>query len=182
MTKSIGAIEFRSIGIGIDVSNKMVKKSSVEICFLKSICVGKYLIIVNGDVAEVEEAINFGVKEGNDYVADSFIINAVHIDIINALKNRYDSRDINDAVGVVETTKVCAGLKALDKTLKSSNLALVKIQLAFAIGGKLVYIVSGDFASVEYGINEGIDAINSNDIVSTSIIPSLHSEMVKNLL
>ncbi|MDO7203366.1 BMC domain-containing protein [Paraclostridium bifermentans] len=55
----------------------------------------------------------------------------------------------------METSKVCAGLRALDKTLKSSDTTIIKLQLSFAIGGKLVYIVCGSLSSVNYGIDEG---------------------------
>ncbi|WP_254171498.1 BMC domain-containing protein, partial [Clostridioides difficile] len=42
------AIEFKSIAKGIEVSNEMIKKSSVDVLYLKSICPGKFLIIVGG--------------------------------------------------------------------------------------------------------------------------------------
>ena len=155
MSKSIGAIEFRSISKGIEVSNEIVKKSSVNICFLKSICIGKFLIIISGDVSEVEEAIKYGLSLGGNNIIDSFIVNAVEEEIINGLKNRYTSKEVNSAIGVMETTKVCSGIKALDKTLKSSDVRLVKLQLATFLGGKLVYIITGDLSSVEYALNEG---------------------------
>ena len=37
MKKSIGALEFRSISKGIEVSNEVVKKAFVEVSYLKSI-------------------------------------------------------------------------------------------------------------------------------------------------
>ena len=56
MKKSIGALEFRSISKGIEVSNEVVKKAFVEVSYLKSICPGKFFLIVNGDAGEVKEA------------------------------------------------------------------------------------------------------------------------------
>ena len=49
MNKSIGALEFRSISKGIEVSNEIVKKANVEIIYFKTICPGKFLVIVTGD-------------------------------------------------------------------------------------------------------------------------------------
>ena len=45
MKKSIGALEFRSISKGIEVSNEVVKKAFVEVSYLKSICPGKFFLI-----------------------------------------------------------------------------------------------------------------------------------------
>ncbi len=38
------------------------------------------------DAGEVKEAIEFGEKLGEKYLVGSFIINSIHHDIINALK------------------------------------------------------------------------------------------------
>ncbi|MGL5558415.1 MAG: BMC domain-containing protein, partial [Paraclostridium dentum] len=82
MNKSIGSIEFRSIAKGIEVSNEMVKKSYVDILYLKSICPGKFIIIISGDVGEVNTAIEYGLSISQGFVVDSFVINAVHESII----------------------------------------------------------------------------------------------------
>ena len=177
MKKSIGALEFRSISKGIEVSNEVVKKAFVEVSYLKSICPGKFFLIVNGDAGEVKEAIEFGEKLGEKYLVGSFIINSIHHDIINAQKNIEDK-----AIGIMETGKVSSGILALDKTLKSSEVNLVKLQLAFGIGGKLVYIVSGDLSSVENGMREGQAILQEKDIINVSIIPFVHSEIAKNLI
>lgn len=181
MSKSMCAIEFRSISKGIEVSNEMVKKAFVEVVYLKSICPGKFLAILSGNEEEVKEAIEYGIRIGSSFIVDRFIINAIHLDIIKGLKNKYSSKDINGAIGIVETSKVCSGIIALNKTLKSSEVILVKLQLAFGIGGKLVYIISGDLSSVENGVKAGEEILNPKDIVNTSIIPYPHEEIVKNL-
>ena len=69
----------------------------------------------------------------------------------------------------------------LDKTLKSSNVSLTKLQLSFAIGGKLVYIVSGELSNIEYGINMAKTIVNSKNIINISIIPNVDKQIIKNL-
>ncbi|MGL5244263.1 MAG: BMC domain-containing protein, partial [Sarcina sp.] len=91
MSKSIGALEFRSISKGIKISDEILKRAFVKITYMKSICVGKFLIIVSGDTGEVKEAIEYGKEIGIKHIIDSFIINSVHKDIIHALKNKYTS-------------------------------------------------------------------------------------------
>lgn len=182
MNKSIGAIEFKSIAKGIEVSNEMVKKSFVEVLYLKSICPGKFLIIISGETSYVNDCIEYGISLGNKYIVDSFIINNISEEIINGLKHKYQKLDNIKSVGVVETNKVCAGIKMLDKTLKSGDVVLLKLQLSFAIAGKLVYIVGGDLGSLEYAIEESKSVVKDKDIIYTTIIPSVDSEVIKNLI
>lgn len=182
MNKSIGALEFRSISKGIEVSNEIIKKSEVEIIFFKTICPGKFLVIVTGDEGEVDEAIMYGETIGEGTIVDSFRVHAVSTPIIEAFRNKYSSKEVAGALGIMETSKVCAGIKALDKALKSSDIKLVKMQLAFGIGGKLVYIVTGTLSSIEYGLREGKEVLTKSEHANISIIPSPSRDMTKHLL
>lgn len=182
MNKSIGSIEFRSIAKGIEVSNEMVKKSYVDILYLKSICPGKFIIIISGDTGEVNTAIEYGLSISQGFVVDSFVINSVHESIISALKNKYESITEVNCIGVMETSKVCAGLKALDKTLKSSDTTIIKLQLSFAIGGKLVYIVCGSLSSVNYGIDEGKKELKDKDVIQALVMPHVDEKIIKHLI
>ena len=170
---SIGSIEFRSICKGIEVSNEMVKRNGVDVSYAKSICPGKFLIIFSGDTSDVEDAVKLGLELGDKFVVDHFVINRVHDQIVNALKNKYETKDIDGkAVGVVETNKVCSGIRALDKSLKSGDVNLIKLQIAFAIGGKVVYMVSGSVSSIEHSIDSALEILEPRDVVMTSVIPS----------
>jgi PduT-like ethanolamine utilization protein len=182
MSKSIGAIEFRNIAKGLEVSNEIVKKAYVDILYLKSICPGKFIIIISGDTGEVNTAVDYGISMSEGFMVDSFVINAVHESIIDGLKNKYKHTEDISSIGIMETNKVCAGLKALDKTLKSSDVNLIKLQLSFAIGGKLVYIVSGSLSSINYGIDEAKNILKVKEIVCTSVIPSVDEKIRKNLI
>ena len=182
MSKSIGAIEFKSIAKGIEVSNEIIKKFSVEVLYLKSICPGKFLIIVSGQTSYVNECIDYGLEFGNGYIVDSFVINAIAQEIIYGFKNKYEKLDNINSIGVVETNKVCAGIKMLDKTLKFGDVSLVKLQMSFAIGGKLVYIVSGDLSSLQYALEESKATVKEKEIIYITIIPSVDEKIIKSLI
>ncbi|MBY2477992.1 BMC domain-containing protein [Clostridioides difficile] len=182
MNKSIGAIEFKSIAKGIEVSNEMVKKSSVDVLYLKSICPGKFLIIVGGETSYVNECINYGMELGERYIVDNFVINSISQEILNGFKNKYQALDNIVSIGVVESSKVCAGIKMLDKTLKSGDLVLIKLQLSFAIGGKLVYIVSGDLSSLEYALKESENVVKEKEIIYKTVISSVDSQIITSLI
>lgn len=180
MNKSIGSLEFRSIAQGIEIGDKIVKKSPVDLLFFKTICPGKFLVIISGNEDSVKDAIEYGVELGQKSIVDSFVINAVHESIIKALKTKCTVKN-KSSIGVMETSNVCTGLKALDKALKGSNVEILKLQLAFGIGGKLLYIISGEVSDVEYGMELSREAIDSKKIISTSIIPSPDELIISSL-
>ena len=182
MNKSIGALEFRSISKGIAVSNEIVKKANVEIIYFKTICPGKFLVVVTGDEGEVNEAIDHGVILTGSALVDSFKVHAVSTPIIQAFKNKYDSKEVVGALGIMETNKVCAGIKALDIALKSSDVKLIKMHLAFGIGGKLVYVVTGTLSSIEHGLLQGREKLGKNEHVNFETIPSPSLDMIKHLV
>ena len=174
MNKSIGAIEFKSIAKGIEVSNEMIKKSSVDVLYLKSICPGKFLIIVGGETSYINECVDYGIKLGEGYIVDNFVINAISQEILDGFKNKYQKLDSIVSIG--------AGIKMLDKTLKSGDLVLVKLQLSFAIGGKLVYIVAGDLSSLEYALKESENVVREKEVIYKTVMPSVDSQIIKSLI
>ena len=182
MNKSIGALEFRSISKGIAVSNEIVKKANVEIIYFKTICPGKFLVVVTGDEGEVNEAIDYGEILTGSALVDSFKVHAVSTPIIQAFKNKYDSKEVAGALGIMETNKVCAGIKALDIALKSSDVKLIKMHLAFGIGGKLVYVVTGTLSSVEYGLSQGKEKLDKKEHANCEVIPSPSPDMIRHLV
>lgn len=182
MNKSIGSLEFKSICKGIEVSNEILKAHDIEILYFKSICPGKFIVVFSGDAENVKQAVEQGKLISGKYLVESFTINRVHNQIVEGLKAKYSNREIDGlCFGVMETTKVCSGIKALDVALKSSEVNLFKIQLAFAIGGKLVFIISGSVSSVENAILNARNSIPENEIVNTSVMPFVEKALMEKL-
>lgn len=180
MSKSIGAVEFRSISKGIEAADAMVKAAEVDVLYFKTICPGRFLVILSGDVGAIKSAVEEGLLVGNGYIVDSFTINGVHEEIVQALKKK-SSIKIEGAIGIMETSSICSGIEALDKSLKGGAVNLVKLQLAAGIGGKLIYIISGSLSDVEYAMKVAEEMIDKKRIVNVSIIPSPDELIIKYL-
>lgn len=182
MNKSIGALEFRSISKGIEISDQIVKKANIEILYCKTICPGKFLVIVTGDEGAVDEAIDYGAEKAEKTLVDRFKLHAVSPVIIDAFKNKYEKKEIVDAIGIIETNKVCTGIVALDRVLKASDVKLVKMQMALCISGKLVFTVTGAVSSIEYGFLEAKMVLSAHEYANAAIIPSPSKEIKKYLV
>ena len=62
--RAIGAIELSSIGIGYQIEDEMLKAASVDVLIARTICSGKYLIVLGGSVSDVEASIAAGLTGG----------------------------------------------------------------------------------------------------------------------
>jgi microcompartment protein CcmL/EutN len=83
--KSIGALELSSIGMGFVVEDEMLKAASVELLIARTICSGKYLIVIGGTVSDVQASIDAGLKRGDEAIIDSMVIPNVHDAVFPAL-------------------------------------------------------------------------------------------------
>lgn len=182
MNKSIGALEFISISRGMYVADAVVKKAEVEIIYFRTICPGKFLIIVSGNEGEVDTAIDYGVSIGGKTLFDNFKVHAVSPSIIEGIRGKYEPIEKLDAVGIVETRMVCTGIKALDIVLKSADVKILRIYLAFTIGGKMVFAVTGSVSSIEHGISGCKQLLSESERENIAIIPSPNRDILENLL
>ena len=85
---AVGMVEFRSITAGIDGSDQMVKAAQVDPLFFKTICPGKFVAAVTGDVAAVSAAVAAGRGKCPQEVVDWFVIANIHRDVVQALAGR----------------------------------------------------------------------------------------------
>ena len=61
MSKAIGMIEFKTTATGITAADAMVKTSDVEIVEAQTVCPGKYIAIITGDLSAVKAAVDAAV-------------------------------------------------------------------------------------------------------------------------
>jgi hypothetical protein len=64
MQPAIALLEFDSIAVGVRAGDAMVKRAPVEVTYAGTVHPGKYLVLVGGDVASVEEAYAAGLDAG----------------------------------------------------------------------------------------------------------------------
>ena len=58
MSKAIGMIEFKTVSSGIMAADAMVKTAQVEIVEAQTVCPGKYIAIVSGNLSSVKAAVD----------------------------------------------------------------------------------------------------------------------------
>ena len=102
MKKAVGFIEFKSIPIGIEATDDMLKAGNVDLMMASPLCPGKYVTIISGDVGAVQASIRNGEHIGGIYVLESHVIPNIHPDVLPAMLGAGEIED-DKALGIVET-------------------------------------------------------------------------------
>lgn len=173
----LSALEFSSIAMGINALDQMVKVAPISIIDSRTICPGKYIIVFCGDVASVEYSYNKGIEIGSKNIIDKLYLPYVHSEVVGAL-GKIKKTDNWNAIGIIETYSVISGIKAADLAAKKGGVQIIEIRLAIGFGGKSYVKMMGDLDEVTDAMNEGVDYVNSkNMLCMETIIPRPHKEI-----
>ena len=179
---AIGLLELTSIAKGIEASDFMLKASDVELLYSRSICSGKYLVMVRGDVAACQSSLNAGAEVGKDCVVDSVLIPNLSEQIFPAITQASLIEEV-EALGILEGFDVATLIESADAAVNSSKVKLLEIRIAMALGGKAFAILSGSVSAVKSAVDTGKMVLAEKGLLTNfAIIPSPKSELVKELL
>jgi microcompartment protein CcmL/EutN len=179
---SIGLIELTSIAAGFQTCDAMLKAAGVELALSRSICSGKYIVMVRGDVAAVQASVAAGVAEGKIGVIDSFVIPNVHESIFPAIAGASKVAEI-EALGILESFSVAALIEGADAAVKTANVQLIEIRLAMALGGKAFLTLTGDVAAVASAIDAGAQVLGGKGmLVNKAVIPHPRPELLNEMI
>jgi len=179
---SIGLIELGSIAAGFEVTDAMLKAADVELVVARSICSGKYMVLVRGDVAGVEAAVAAGSEAGGFSVIDTFVIPNVHASVFPALSGVTKAEHL-EALGIIESFSVASLIEGADAMAKSANVRLVEVRLAMALGGKAFASCTGSVAAVRAAVDNGAEKIAAKGLLVNKVVipnprPELQNEMI----
>ena len=116
---AIALIEFSSIATGIKSADAMVKRAPIMVIKSGTVQPGKYLVLIGGEVADVEESLDAGKGTGASAIVDIVYLPHVHLQVVEALSGGRVP-DLEDALGVIETTTVAAAIHAADAGIKGA--------------------------------------------------------------
>ena len=169
---AVGMVEFNSIAAGSDAADQMVKTAQVDPLFFKTICPGKFVAAVTGDVAAVSASVNAGRETHADALVDWFIIPNIHRDVIGALAGATTVSE-RGALGIIETFSAASIVVASDAAVKAADVQLLDVRVALGLGGKGYALMTGDVAAVNAAVEAGsASAAESGLLVSKVVIPS----------
>ena len=181
---SIGLIELSSVAAGYLVQDTMLKAASIQMMMARTICSGKYLIVISGDVASVQAALMAGASLAGASLIERRQISRVHPSVLAAISNAVDV-DIKSlrSIGIVETFSAASIIEVADAAVKSANVELLRIHLAMALGGKGFVLMTGDVSSVQAAVAAGAKIAGDDGmLVGKSVITAPSPELFRDYI
>ncbi len=175
---SLGIVEAKSIAAGVRILDAMVKAADVELVKASTICSGRYLVFVSGDVEAVETSVATAEESGAGLVG-SYTLSNISKQVLKTLK-QYQKSEPGQAIGVVESKTVSSGIAAADKAVKRSLVTLNKLVTGQGINGKAYFVMTGDVASVNEAVEAAMEVLGKY-LVDVTVLPSPDRSVARSL-
>lgn len=151
MSKAIGMVEYKTVSAGVVAADSLVKTSDVSIIEAQTVCPGKYIVIITGDLSAVDAAIkNAKVMHGEQLIS-SFVLGNPHESIFPAIYGATEIGEVS-ALGILETYDAASMIVAADEAAKTAIVDLIELRLARGMCGKSYMFLTGEVAAVEAAI------------------------------
>ena len=181
---SIGLIELSSVATGYAVEDVMLKAGNIQLLMARSICSGKFLIVVAGDVTSVAAAVAAGAVAANATLIERRQIARVHPAVLAAIANAVDIEPGKlRSIGVIETFSAASIISVADACIKAADVTLLRIHLAMALGGKGFLLMAGDVSSVQAAVAAGAKVAGEDGmLVGKAVIAAPSPELFRDFI
>jgi microcompartment protein CcmL/EutN len=176
---AIALLETSSIARGIEATDAMLKKADVELLMTTIVPRGKYLIMIGGNLADVEHALRAGIETAGNTALDHFLIQNAHPQLPAAIKGRVKVESV-EAVGIIETKEIASAIYAGDAAVKAAAVTLIEARNQ--PGAKGLVVLTGEVGAVRAAVAAGVATIKKEGmLVGEVVIPFAHEALVKSL-
>jgi microcompartment protein CcmL/EutN len=178
----IGVQEFSSIATGFFALDGIVKAAPVRILVTRIVTPGKLVVLFTGDVASVDASLGAGRDCGGEDLLDELFIPNLHSGVIPAIEGPVSVEEW-DALGIIESLSVTAGIVAADLAAKGADVRIPEIRLAGGMGGKSTIKVMGPLEDVQASLSAGAGYVQGRGLLCRQVlIPRPHPDIWGHLL
>jgi len=175
---AIGVVEFSDIPTGVVATDAMLKRAPIALIRSGTITAGRYLTLIVGTPASVDESLRAGLLVGGGYVLDHLFLADVHAQLYEGMLGARRAAGVG-SFAILETETVAANMRAVEHALKGTNVELVEIRLGDqGLAGKGVSILRGELHDVEAAAALAVAALAEvGSEVSTQIVSAPHDRL-----
>jgi len=178
----IGVQEYSSIAVGFLALDAIVKAAPVSILATRIVTPGKFIVLFTGDVASVEASLTAGKDSREGDLLDELFIPNLDRKVIPAIAGPVSVQEW-DALGIIESLSVTAGIVAADLAAKEAEVRIPEIRLAGGMGGKSTIKVMGRLEDVEASLAAGAGYVQGKGLLCRQVlIPRPHPDIWGHLL
>ena len=161
---AICIIEASSIATGFKCTDAMLKKAPVTVLKAGTVHPGKFLTLIGGSVAAVEEAWQTGINIADGELTDQFFLPDIHPAVLDSM-NGVTLPLSDEAIGIFETTTVCATVKAADRSVKGTDVEISILRMADDLGGRSFVVYSGRIEEVQAALDLSKETLGEGDML-----------------
>lgn len=182
MKKAIGMVEYKTVSSGMRAADRMVKTAEVDLLQADTVCPGKFLVLISGDLSAVKASVEAAATADPEQLIDSFVLGNPHDSIFSAL---YGSAEIGNpnALGVLETFSSSAAIVAADTAAKTALVDLIELRLARGMCGKSYLLLTGEIAAVQAAIDRAKAGAGEDGMfLDSTVIPHPDGKLWQSIL
>ena len=181
MIYSVGVVELKSIAKGIEACDDALKSAGIRLVTAHTACPGKYEIILTGELADVQTAVE-RIKNGfSDSVIDAVMLGRIDETVVHALLGT-ETTARREAIGIMETFSAASAVKAADTAVKTADVEIYDLRLSRGQGGKGVVIITGQVSDVTSAVEAGTASAKSQGLLhGSSVLANPHPEVWEHL-
>ena len=177
---ALALLEFDSVAAGIVAGDAMVKRAPITTLHTGTVQPGHYLVLVAGEVGDVEESVAAGTAASGDSILDLVLLPDIHPEVVEAIRGRRLDGSA-EALGIIETDTVASIIEAADAGIKGAAVDLMEMHFADGLGGRGYLLFGGPVSDVEAAVSIGSNRVHEGNLVRRAVISRLHGEMRANL-
>ena len=160
---ALGVIEVSSIARGIVAADAGLKRAPAVLLHSRAISGGKHLVMFEGGVAEVEEALGAARAIAGDLVLDRVELAAADDQVWPMLEAPiappdWSADEAAEAVAIIETRTVCAAIAAADAACKVAFVIVRDTRFAVDLAGKAYFTLTGTLDAIQAAVIAATDA------------------------
>jgi microcompartment protein CcmL/EutN len=151
---ALGVLEVGTIAKGVVVADAALKRSPALLVCSRAVSGGKHLVMLEGGVAEVEEAMAAGKLAARDLLLDHVELPQADAQVWPMLgapvaPPDWTADDAAEAVAIIETRTVCAAIAAADAACKVADVIVRDVRFAVDLAGKAYFTLTGALDAID---------------------------------
>lgn len=175
---AIAIVEFRDIAPGIHATDAMLKKAPISVIKSGMISPGRFLTLIGGTTASVDESLEEALFWARDHIVDHVMLPDVHPQLHDAVLGRRFKSE-GGAMAIIETPTVSCNVRAAELALKGTPVSLTEIRLADSwLNGKGVSLYRGELHDIEAAVDLAVSFLQQTGVRPVHrIIPAPHEAL-----
>lgn len=177
MQYAVGIIEIKSIARGVEACDNALKAAEVQLIDAHAACPGKYEIVLTGEIAAVQAALDQVRALYSDTLLDAVLLGRIEESVIRALTGS-QPQALQGALGIVETYSAASAIKAADTAVKTADVAVWDLRISRGMGGKGIVMITGSVGAVTAAVEAGGQYAKDQGLFAAqSVIPAPHGDL-----